>query len=197
MKNISVVILAAGQAHRFGAHKILQNLPNNLSIIRQIVHIVLEAGFQKPIIVTKEPDHLLRQELSDVDCVWISNPDAHLGMSTSLQKGIQNIPEDADAAMVVLADQPFITVELLQKLTIEYNNTHSQIVYPLVQGKRSNPVILDRTVFSAVMELRGDVGARALLPGFSVTTIDWPDKRLPLDVDTPADYERVLAEWSS
>ncbi len=197
MKNISVVILAAGQAHRFGAHKILQRLPNNLSIIRQIVHIVLGAGFQKPIIVTKEPDNMLHQELSDLDCVWISNPDAHLGMSTSLQKGIQNIPEDADAAMVVLADQPFITVELLQKLTTEYNSTRLQIVYPLVHGKRSNPVILDRTVFSAVMELRGDVGARALPPGFSVTIIDWPDKRLPLDVDTPADYERVLAEWSS
>ncbi|MEM5774268.1 MAG: nucleotidyltransferase family protein [Anaerolineaceae bacterium] len=198
MKNLQPVILAAGHALRFGSNKILQKLPNNLPIIRHIAETVLEAAFVfPPVIVTRVDDHLLQAALAGLEIQYVDNPDAHLGISTSLQKGLRHLASGADAALIVLGDQPFITAALLQKLNGLYQESGAQIVYPQVGGRRSNPVILDRSVFPAAMALRGDTGAKSLPPGFTIATLDWLDARLPLDADTPQDYERILAAWSA
>lgn len=196
MKKIAVLILAAGKASRFGSEKLLQMLPNGLTVIRHITDIVLNSGLTPVIVVTSlQAGNSIQQSLAGCKVHYYQNPAAELGISTSLQAGIRQISDDFDAALVVLGDQPFITSNLLLLLTAEYSKSQAQIVYPAVDGQRSNPVLLDRAVFSAIMELRGDTGARTIFPLFRCQSVDWPDRRLLLDIDAPEDLANIKANW--
>jgi len=195
MKKIFVVVLAAGKSSRFGAEKILQVLPNGKTILGHILEVIRRADFSPVFLVTRQLETLPAEILHGPAVTAIVNPRAELGISTSIQTGIQQIPEGYDACLVVLGDQPYITRDLLRLLAAEYEQSGALIVHPLVNGARSNPVILDKSVFAAVMQLQGDMGARALLDRYQVSTVAWPDARLPLDVDTPQDFQRVIELW--
>ena len=189
------MILAAGKADRFGTEKLIQKLPNGTPMIRHIAEIVLETALSPVVVVTPKDDRILRETLSGLDVLFAANPNSQLGISSSLQTGILNVPGDCEACMVVLGDQPFISNDLLLLLAEEYSHSQAEIVYPAVKGKRSNPVLLDRIVFSSLMELQGDIGARVIFQKFNNHVVDWPDSRLLLDLDTPEDLQRIIDEW--
>jgi molybdenum cofactor cytidylyltransferase len=195
MSKIAAVVLAAGNASRFGDEKVFLKLPNDKRVIRHIVDVISSAGFSPVFVVIRQAEQAFQDHLVDTPARLLENPHAHLGMSTSLQTGVSHVPAEYNACMIALGDQPFITPELLRLLTDEYNKTHAQIVYPLVGGVRSNPVILDRSAFPAVMRLQGDTGARALPKTFKIHTVEWPDARLSMDIDTPEDYQTILEQW--
>jgi len=197
MKKIAVIILAAGKSSRFGTNKMFQNLPNGKTIIRHVIDIVKETRLDPVFVVIQDDDTGIQKSVSDLKVKTILNPDYQLGISTSLQKGIRNIPIDCDAAMIVLGDQPFITKPLLDLLAQEYCRSQIEIVFPNVEGIRSNPVILDRAVFPALMELQGDVGARAVFHRYNNMAINWSDNRLLLDLDSPEDMIKITNSWNN
>jgi CTP:molybdopterin cytidylyltransferase MocA len=66
------------------------------------------------------------------------------------------------------------------------------IVAPLVDGKRANPVLFDRTTFPELMALSGDVGGRAIFSKLPVDYLTWHDQSLLTDVDTLDDYRKLI-----
>src|SRR6185369_1949560 len=69
---------------------------------------------------------------------------------------------ETNAALVVLADQPFVRPETLNKLIACHEQSRPQIIIPMYKGFRGNPVLLDRVVFPELSALSGDVGCRAI-----------------------------------
>ena len=67
-----------------------------------------------------------------------------------------------DAALIVLADQPFVRSETLDRIIERYRDRGAEIVIPFYQGSRGNPVLLNRSIFPEVMALEGDTGCRAI-----------------------------------
>jgi molybdenum cofactor cytidylyltransferase len=63
----------------------------------------------------------------------------------------------------------------------------------MVDGKRANPVLFDRSTFADLRSISGDVGGRALFSKYPVEWLPWNDTLLLMDVDTPADYQNLLA----
>jgi xanthine/CO dehydrogenase XdhC/CoxF family maturation factor len=121
------------------------------------------------------------------------NPEYGQGMATSLRAGLAALDEDIEAALIVLADQPFIRTETFDRIMDEYRRSVAQIVIPMFQGFRGNPVLLDRSVFLEVMALRGDIGCRAIfgnhLDGIIKSEVN--DIGILLDIDNKDDYERL------
>ena len=68
------------------------------------------------------------------------------------------------------------------------------IVAPLVDGRRANPVLFDKSTFKDLLALKGDVGGRAIFSGYRVEYLEWLDNKLLLDIDTAEDYARLLDE---
>ena len=95
------------------------------------------------------------------------------------------------AAVFLLSDQPQVTSTILRALVEQHTKGLFPIVAPLVAGQRANPVLFDRLTFPDLKALTGDVGGRAIFSKYQVTTLPWHDERLLLDVDTPADLERL------
>jgi molybdenum cofactor cytidylyltransferase len=117
------------------------------------------------------------------------------GQSTSLRAGIAALPADAAAALVLLADQPFVTAAIIARIVAEWRAYGSAIVAPAYAGQRGNPVLFDRTVFPELLAVAGDRGARAILAAdpARIHFVHFDDPRPLADIDTAEDYERLLS----
>ena len=63
---------------------------------------------------------------------------------------------------------------------------------PYVFDQRANPVLFDQVTFLDLLALQGDTGGRAIFSKFSPRYLNWYDRKLLLDVDTPDDYEKLV-----
>ena len=109
-------------------------------------------------------------------------------MSRSLQLGIAAVPPDAEAAVVMLADQPTVSVEHLRSLDGWRGGT--PVVATSSDGVLGPPALIEREGFALVRDAGGDTGLRDLLraePGL-VTAVE--HAAMP-DVDTAEDLERI------
>lgn len=195
---ISAIVLAAGQATRFGQCKqvlrlggktILDHALDNLrgSKIDDIV-IVLGAHADE----IREKVRLLESSVERI----VTNPDFASGMSTSIQAGLRALPESAEAAMIVLGDQPFVTPRTIDLLIDEYRRTRASVVVPTYDGVRGNPVIVDRSLFGEMLGIRGDVGCRAIFGEHVQSTAKVPvdDRGVLVDIDTREDFDTFVGE---
>lgn len=192
-ERIAGIILAAGGSVRFGQPKLL--LPwKGETIIRHVARNALAAGLEPVVVVAGEQMPEIRRELSGLDVVLALNPNWEEGQSTSVQAGLRALGKDVGGAIFFLGDQPQIPSRLAQTLVEAHAVSLAPIIAPLVDGQRGNPVLFDRDTFDELMLLRGDVGGRSLFSRHPIAWVPWHDPSVLLDIDTPEDYRRLLAD---
>jgi CTP:molybdopterin cytidylyltransferase MocA len=104
------------------------------------------------------------------------------GPGASLRCGLEEIPDDAEAAVVVLADGPDLNPLAIDRVIAAWRSGGGPIVAATYGGQRLHPVLIERSAWGAVP----DEGLRDL-PATLVACDDLGD---PGDVDTPADLQR-------
>lgn len=135
-----------------GGSTLLETVLKNLRQ-SQVDEIVLVLGFSA--------DTIRRQIPLDGVRVVINEAYGD-GMGSSLRSGIAQVSPQANAALMVLADQPFVQPATIDRLIRVYRERNPQIVIPVYQGFRGNPVLLDRSAFPELLGLAGDIGCRAI-----------------------------------
>lgn len=131
---------------------------------------------------------------------WIHAPcaSASLGMSESLKTGLRTAQNrQADAIMVLLADQPFVTANMIDYFVNTYNRENKAFIASRHQGVLRPPVLFDACMFPELYQLQGDEGARRILQAHEKEkgmVVDWQDQRYFIDIDTPDDYKRLLGD---
>ncbi len=184
---IGILVLAAGRATRMGGPNKLLAMLDDESLARIAARHALDA---EPASVTVVTGHMAQEvgaALSGLDVSIVHNPDYAEGLSTSLKAGIVALPADTDAALVMLADMPHVTPEILQRLIEAYDPASGHlIIVPTVDGKQGNPVLWSKSYFPDLTAIRGDVGARHLIDsnGESVVEVEI-GAAARLNVDTP------------
>jgi molybdenum cofactor cytidylyltransferase len=120
----------------------------------------------------------------------VFNPGYASGMSSSLRAGLAALSDNADAVIVVLADQPFVKAETIDRLIDAYRDSKALVVVPVYRTTRGNPVLLRRALFPRIMAIEGDVGARTVVEENkdAVLEVAVGDEGVVMDLDTPADY---------
>ncbi len=186
------VILAAGASTRMGhaAQKPLL-LWRGEPFVRRIARTALSADLSPVVIVTGAYAPEIRAAVADLPVTLIHNPDWEAGQSTSVKCGLRALTDTIGSAVFLLADQPQIPLELVKALRDQHAQSHSPIVAPLIDDRRGNPVLFDRTTFADLQSLTGDVGGRAVFAKHPIAYVPWHDANLLLDVDTPEDYQRL------
>ena len=125
--------------------------------------------------------------------------DAGEGMSRSLQCGLRAaFTDQTDAALVMLADQPFITLPWLQELIDDWNSCCSLDYMLSGEGEASGPpALLARTMLTPAMSLEGDQGAKRLtrLSRWHGRSKAPKVPELLMDIDTPDELQAARALW--
>jgi len=146
--------------------------------------VVLVLGFSS--------DAIRRQTTLDSVKVVV-NEEYRQGMATSLRAGLSAVSPQADAVVVILADQPFVRPETINRLISEYRSHNPPIAIPLYRGSRGNPVLIDRSVFPELMRLSGDVGCRTIFGNYAaaILNVAVDDPGILFDLDTQADLDKI------
>jgi molybdenum cofactor cytidylyltransferase len=188
---VAGIILAAGEAKRFGQPKQLLDWRGK-PFVRAVAETALAAGLSPVVVVTGANAEGVVSAVQDLPLTIHHNPEWQTGQSSSLQTGLRALPLGTGSVLFLLADQPQVKPTVLRALVERHSVDLSPIVAPQVQGQRANPVLFDRVSFPALMSLTGDVGGRAIFSKFPVTYLPWHDENLLADIDTPEDYQRFL-----
>ncbi|TXM88582.1 NTP transferase domain-containing protein, partial [Methylobacterium sp. WL122] len=130
----------------------------------------------------------VRAALNGLDVAFVENAAFADGLSTSLRAGLAALPPGTDAAVILLGDMPRVTPGQIDRLVAAYRAARPApaAIAPVVEGRRGNPVLLDRRVLAdALAGLSGDHGAGPLLKG-RIDVLEVPgEPGTALDVDTP------------
>ncbi|HEX4418468.1 MAG TPA: NTP transferase domain-containing protein [Kofleriaceae bacterium] len=184
---IAAIVLAAGRGSRMGRNKLTAELDGE-PVVRYTVRAVLESRARPAIVVTGHEAEAVRAALAGLDVVFVHNPDYADGMSTSLRVGLAAAGQ-VDAALVCLGDMPRLRPSHFDAVIGAYRaGDPGDIIVPVSDRKRGNPVLWPRKFFSEISDLHGDVGARSLIEKYSdhVRLVPIDDPAILVDVDTPA-----------
>jgi molybdenum cofactor cytidylyltransferase len=191
---ISSVVLAAGASIRMGQPKLLLPLAGE-PIIRRVVREVSAAGFDDVLVVLGHEHERLLAALEGLNVRHAVNDDYASGMGSSFRTAVEHLA-DHEAAMFVLADQPFVTATEFQAVLAAYRATRPAIVCARFGDVTAPPHLFDRSLFPELAAL--EHGARPVLQRHrdrSIVLTFAAD--LLMDVDTPEDYERAISRASA
>lgn len=197
---IAGIYLAAGDSSRMGSHKLA--LPVGTMALGSIaLDTALKSSLDEIYVIVKDTDDtnwLPLETKLDARCNLINCPASHKGQSESLRSGILTAQANlADAVLIMLADQPFITVQMINNIItcMKYNPT-LKFVATTFEESIMPPVLFSSSMFPRLLQLQGDIGARKILQGDFLRKgklLPCPDKRLVFDVDTQEDYRTLKA----
>ena len=189
---IAAVVLAAGASTRMGTAKQLLQIDGR-PLVQHVLDNVQRSGVGEIILVLGHSAAAIQRELKLKGAQVVLNENFLQGMGTSLKSGLARVDSQVQAALIILADQPFVRPETLDQLIAAHERTRAQIVIPTYRGFRGNPVLLDRSVFPEVMGLSGDIGCRAIFGEHQdgIVKLEVGDVGILLDIDQKKDYESL------
>ncbi len=192
--SVGGILLAAGASTRLGQPKQLLDFRGN-PLVRHIAQQALASSLASLAVVVGHRAADIIAALAGLTIQVVENPSYGQGQSTSLRAGLVSFPRDLSAALILLVDQPFIDVSLIDRLIGLYEESRALIVAPQFAGRRGNPVIFDRALFSELLTVVGDTGARDVIGRHRdrLVTLELPDDHVFQDVDTWEDYRKILA----
>jgi CTP:molybdopterin cytidylyltransferase MocA len=182
---VAAVILAAGASTRFGSPKQIARI-GGATLLDAVARVAHQAGLH-PVIAVVPPGFAV-----PADVVPEINDAPEEGMSRSLRLGLAAVPIEADAAVILLGDQPTVAVSSVRALT-EAARGDRPVVASRANGRIGPPVLVMRDWFTLADAARGDEGLRSVLSadGHLVTAVEVGAH--PPDVDTPADLAALDA----
>ena len=193
MGEVAAVVLAGGESRRMGVPKMTLAWGER-TVISQVVGVVRSAGVEEIIVVTGGAEAAVRHALAGEAVALVHNEHYKFGeMLSSVQSGLEAVlPGRADAALIVLGDQPQIQVNVVQQILSGWRESGAEIVIPSFQMRRGHPWLLARRLWQEVMQLQAGETLRDFLNQQKEKIIDQAveNDSILQDLDTPESYER-------
>jgi len=193
-KNFGIVLLAAGSSSRLGRPK--QALPfDGKTLLQHTKEIAADADVASIIVVLGANAELLQKDISTTGVRTILNDHWAEGMASSITCGVKDLlaqNSGVEGLVLMVCDQPYVTASLINELITVHQNTAKPIVTCSYADTFGPPTFFHKSLFPELMELTGDVGARSIIKKYTdnVEVIPFPEG--VTDVDTEADYEKVI-----
>jgi len=199
MSNLAIAILAAGASSRMGQPKQLL-LFRGKTLVQHAVDIAVATGSSSIYLIVNPLERLVIQQTlkqSEDEFVgrftFLINESYVDGISTSIRLAttIVSAQPDFDGLLFLNCDQPFLTASELLQLMASYEK--GKIVASSFDGTIGSPAIFDRTFFHELLQLSGDVGAKSIIKQHRDHVVICEITEGQFDVDTPADYQALIA----
>lgn len=189
---IAAIILAAGLSRRMGRDKL--SLPvDGAPMYCRAIRLVEALPVQRRLIVTNQP--AIQREAKSMGLNVMENPKAKEGMGTTVACAVSSLPADTEFAVFLTCDQPYLTASAVASLIDRAMETN-KIIVPMVGGKPGSPCVFPQRFFAELSSLSGDCGGKAVYKQHIDEVVFLP-VACPAafaDVDTPEDYDELIAQ---
>lgn len=193
---LAVLLLAAGEGSRLGNHPKALLQKDGLSLLQRFSSVI--QGFEpiEFIVVTGFHAGVIESEIESLNVSLphpikvIQNPTPVRGQASSVRLGLESLKREFDVLLVALSDQPEIGAREIQELLGVFHQREigEEIILPMVDGKRGNPVLFSRKAISEVLITPGMV-CRQYMDDHpdQVRTMPTSNQAFVMDVDTLED----------
>lgn len=187
----AAIVLASGMSIRFpGSNKLLVSV-GGIPLVRRVVAAYVQVAFSTILVVVGFEGQRVESALAGLPVTAIANPDYAMGQSRSLVRGISALPAGTPAALIGVADQPFLTAGVIRSIVDRYRRSNARLVVPRFAGQRGNPALFRADLFPELLAVEGDRGGRPVIVRHAteIEWVDFDDSRIGVDIDTWEEYE--------
>ena len=188
---VAGVILAAGSSSRLGANKLLLELAGE-PLVRRAARRALAAGLSPVIVVLGFELERVAAALGDLPVLAVTNPRHAEGIPSSLRAGIEAVPAECAAALLLLPDMPLVTPPMLAEMIERFRAGGAPLVISLYGQTAAPPTLYARDLFPAILSA-GEGGREVVRAYRDRAEVVRRPAELLVDVDVPADLERLRA----
>ena len=154
---IGCVVMAAGNASRFGENKVAV-LVDGKSMIRHTLEAVPKE--LETVVVTQYAEVSILAEEFGFPCIPNKHPE--WGISHTISLGTKHLSH-CDGILYMVSDQPLLRRASVEKLVEVWKSHPHKIAGASHDGKRGNPCLFPRKFFPALCALEGDTGGNAVI----------------------------------
>jgi len=190
---VTGVVLAAEGSPRLGVPKQLLSYRGD-TLLGASLDTARACGFDQLVVTLGTASEQVRDRV-DLDGVRVvDSPHADTG-SSSIVPALDAVDRRTDGLVVMRGDQPGVTSATVWSLVAE---AATPVGVSRYDNGRSHPCWFGREMFGELRQLRSDHDLWALIETghHPVTDVD-AIGNIPLHVDTWADYESLVAQYSS
>jgi len=191
---VALLLLAAGVSARMGRPK--QLLPyRGRTLLRHAAETAVATGCSPLVLVTGALHEALAAEVADLPFQIVHNPAWETGMASSIQAGLAAAAlAQPSGYLIMLADQPFVTPDLLRQLVAQQQATQAPVVAAAYGSTLGVPAVFASALLPRLQQLHGAQGAGRLIASLGSTAGQLPFPAAALDVDTPEQYAQLLGQ---
>jgi molybdenum cofactor cytidylyltransferase len=186
------LVLGAGGSRRLGRPK--QLLPyRGTTLLGHVVGVARDCPFDQLLVALGGSSGEVRDQVDLSGAQIVVNEAYGAGCSSSIAAAIGAVDSRCDVLVLMLGDMPGVTAETVSALIAGRGD--SPLAVCRYDDGRGHPFAFERSMFEELTNLHGDKGVWRLLDerADEVVEVSRPGP-IPLDVDTPEDYEAVLAQ---
>ena len=179
---IGCVVMAAGDARRFGENKLASTFDGK-TLIRRALEAVPAEEFFRIAVVTQYPE--MEALAAEFGFIPVRNPHPDWGLSHTVHLGLDALGS-CDAALFQVSDQPLLRRESI-RAEVEFFRQHPTSLVALSRGGvRGNPCIFPAAYFPELLALTGDHGGSSVIRRHEeeLLLLEVPAEELE-DIDTP------------
>jgi molybdenum cofactor cytidylyltransferase len=195
---ISAIVLAAGASSRMGQAKAALPIGHTgETVVSRVVRTLLEGGAPHVVVVAGAHIDAVRAAMPPHEsrARVIEHPGWEQGQLSSLLAGLAAIDDPLlEAALVTLVDVPLVRPSTVAEVIAAWRRTRAPIARPADGERHGHPVMFDRSIFADLRAADPNTGAKAVfaIHRDRIVNVEVKDAGAFEDIDTPADYRKVL-----
>ena len=187
---IFAVVLAAGSSTRFGRTKQLEKF-EGVSLAAGAVRQAESVCGELTVLVTGKDWQKVADTCAPLAGYFVINTDYEQGLASSIACGVRAVAESADAILLMLADLPLVTTELLTDLVNAWTDSPQTIVASAFEDTLGPPIVFPKADFDALLQLTGDRGARPIIDANKKRVQAIACEEAAFDIDRPEDLAGI------
>jgi len=189
-----IVVLAAGKSSRLGSPKQLLEFGGTKLVVRAVETACFSKLYPVVVVLGAHADKI-KGYVSIPGVSVVENKEWEEGMASSIRCGLTEMDRlypHVDGIIIMVCDQPLLHHEQILRLIDLQDETGMPVSAASYRGVLGTPALFHKSVFSELMKLSGDTGARKILNQMQDEVAALPFDEGSIDIDTEEDYQNLL-----